>query len=76
MALPTLWDTPRLALYGAAGGLLFAAYDLAGQWSFTLDVLANCAGGLLGGAVGGALLVAAAAGLRNLIIGRWIRSLR
>jgi hypothetical protein len=69
MALP-MWNTSRLALYGAAGGSLLAAYDLAGQWSFAPNSLADCAGGLFGGAVGGALLVAAAAGLRNLIVGR------
>jgi hypothetical protein len=70
MAL-SIWNTPRLALYGAAAGTLYSAYDLAGHWSLDPNALASCVGGLFGGAVGGAILVAAASGLRNLAIRRY-----
>jgi hypothetical protein len=67
----SMWNTPRLTLYGGAAGTLYAAYDLAGHWSLDPNAMAYCLGGLMGGAAGGALLVAAFAGLRNVVVRRY-----
>jgi hypothetical protein len=63
------WDTLRIALWGAAFGVAYSAIKLTIDGFATLnsDSLAY-AGGLFGGAVGGAAIFAIVSGMRNLIL--------
>ncbi len=63
---PKKWNTRRLALYGAFFGLAYAVFDIAANWG--VQPVLFTIGGLLGGAVGGAALLASASGIRNLFI--------
>ena len=64
----TKWNTYRIAGYGAAVGCLFSALHDVQLIGSGLEATLQWAGGLVGGAAGGALMAAAVSGLRNLII--------
>ena len=63
---PKKWNTRRLALYGAFVGLAYSVFNHAANWG--VEPVSFTIGGLTGGAVGGAALLAAASGIRNLFI--------
>ena len=63
---PKKWNTSRLALYGAFGGLAYAVFNHAANWG--VQPVTSTIGGLVGGAVGGAALIATVSGIRNLFI--------
>lgn len=63
---PKKWNTRRLALYGAFAGLAYAVFNNAVNWG--VQPISYTIGGLVGGLAGGAFLVAAISGLRNLFI--------
>ncbi len=65
---PEKWNPLRLALYGACAGLVYALWIAAGTWELGEPFVAWNVGGLFGGAIGGAFLAAAIAGLRNLLV--------
>ena len=65
---PKKWNTPRLAIYGAFAGLAYAIFNAVGTWSIETNAIAANIGGLIGGTVGGALLVAGASGVRNFFV--------
>jgi hypothetical protein len=65
------WDTARIALWGAALGLVYSLVSLWMNGRFArLDTerLVYLGGGLFGGAFGGAILFATVSGVRNLIL--------
>lgn len=66
--MPKRWNTLRLALYGAIAGLGFAAIKSAPLWSLGGDYQARAIGQLIGGAAGGAAIVALVSGVRNRVL--------
>ena len=65
---PEQWNPLRFALYGACAGVVYELWLTAGTWGLDEPFVAGNIGSLLGGAVGGAFLAAAVAGLRNLLV--------
>ena len=63
---PKKWNTSRLALYGVFGGLAYSVFNHAAHWG--VEPVESTIGGLLGGAAGGAALIATVSGIRNLFI--------
>jgi hypothetical protein len=63
---PTKWNTLRIAQYGAIFGAAYSAVSLAIQSDHLVSAAA--AGEMVGGAFGGALLFAAASGIRNFFV--------
>ncbi len=63
---PQKWDTGRLAIYGAFGGL---AVGIIRAWPFMIQGdIAGSLGALAGSALGGAALVALVSGIGNLFV--------
>jgi hypothetical protein len=64
------WNTMKVALWGAALGVLYSAVrtTMEGMFGFDSDHLADILGGLGGGALGGAMLFAAVSTTHNLIL--------
>ncbi len=65
---PQKWNTGRLAIYGAFGGLGLAAGIIRAGPTMIQGEIAGSLGYLVGSAVGGAALVALVSGIRNLFI--------
>jgi hypothetical protein len=65
------WSIPRAAAYGAAVGALAALFKTVGPLRDAGSAAANV-GGMIGAALGFALLCAGAAALRNFIARRFI----
>ena len=64
---PKKWDTRRYAVYGAFAGAAITLLQIWPNASAELSWWAY-AGRIFGGAVGGALVVAALSGFRNLMV--------
>ena len=63
---PTKWNTSRLTTYGALGGLLIGVVR---GWHWVPDgEIATALGFFVGGAVGGAAVVAIVSGIRNFLV--------
>jgi hypothetical protein len=64
------WNTQRIALHASLYGAAWAALMHIGQWGLAGDEIAAGTGFVFGGAMGGAMLAAAVAGVRNLLVAR------
>jgi len=62
------WNTVRVAMYGAAAGLAYAAFNAAPYWSVGSEGIGQGIGMLVGGATMGFVMVAAICGFRNLLV--------
>ncbi len=65
---PQKWDTGRLAIYGAFGGLGLAVGIIRAGPTIIQGEIAGSLGGLAGSALGVAVLVALVSGIRNLFV--------
>jgi hypothetical protein len=65
---PCDWNTLQFSICGAFVGMLYAAYLDIGLWTRGPDMVAQALGGLAGGALGAAALVAIVCGIRNLFV--------
>jgi hypothetical protein len=61
------WNMPRVAMYGACLGLLYAAFLEIGLWTH-VDISGQAGGGLIGGTIAGAILGLLISGFRNLFV--------
>jgi hypothetical protein len=62
------WNTGRLALYGAAVGCMYGAVANMSYWTGSAEMVLEAIGGVVGGGVGGAAVVAIVSGVRNLLV--------
>jgi hypothetical protein len=61
------WNTLRFAMYGACGGLLYAASLEIGLWTHP-DMYGQAGGGLIAGTLVGGILGLFISGFRNLFV--------
>ena len=62
------WSTIRSGISGAVAGVAYAALNSVHYWSRGPEWVAQGAGELFGGAVGGFMLVAMVCGIRNIVV--------